>query len=800
MATWEFLDNANAYPATMSMGNAYARLISGALKNCNGVRGFSPLRYNSVSLVNFNNKNAAPFNFATRTFSGATFNGYAFNIKGAFAGAFAYAENNYLPIGNTNPNNDWNTAFVDVLEPVIYFTVQTVKDYVENTRKNTVKVCEALFISGEHGGRFLNFGGASMGYNKGTYLGYIGKCDWNKYGDSDGIAGSIEDIEFDFTNDYDNYYLITDYKFYYKPSNAPITRTEAFYHPVIYYVGNSFTGLVSAVNANNYNNPTLTIGSDVVAYMALSGTSINQIPETMYSAATRQQDAYARVIGNGNFIPTGVISGGITNLDNATNIIKQWPVNGVNSRNAGALDLSACPYEPSATNHKALIACAEGTFNYVNSTAFIYNGQKYASAPTNNNQQPAVLLAFRSIGDIVSYFNDWGFKATNSQDEAIYGQYDDIEDGDPLPSPSGGDSGYINPSFPDRENENITSIPSDDRDLIDDFNSVVPTTSPINLLNNYALNFSGVKSLFNWLCTKSYIDNISELFGDKLSAIYGLLQYPFDIVNHDPAHCSYQDELTIVNVSNTTPCYALANGYNTIVKGGYINYTARYGDFRDWTNCTYSLYVPYGGIVDVPASAVVNRKLTLDYCVDLLTGKATAIIKSYDNSENLGALIKTVPCQIGLSIPIQSSSYGQQAINNTLSSISMLGNFIAGTAGAIMSANPLAMLGTLNGVAQQGAQMAFNQRTQYSANGGVSPSTGLSLPQTPYLCITRARPVKPSNFANINGLPSNTYYTLSSVATPGNLVKMQNVIVSAEGAIDSELQQISEMLESGIYT
>lgn len=785
--SFDFLNNAIYYPATLRMISQIPNVLSSEYMlnyNINQINGLVPVKYNSICMVNVNNNRNVPnCGFGTSEFV-PNVNNYQM-YRGGYNNNNSYTSGYYAP-------DSWTANFVDLKECVIFFKTQKVRDYRYGIDPNgNYKVSPAILLNGQNIISRLDVA-EIMNFKFLATSGFISPANWTMISSTNSPT-TFENITPVFTDEYDDYYLVTDFQIYQKNENAD-ARTLTNARPIVYMLGTSIAGVnFRDLNINNAANPFIFRQAESLFYIALSGKSIYRYAEGMFTGGVQRQQL--RSIAYADLFPTVLLGDSIHCTKYAAPLTNK-PADG---NPASALDLTNCPFHKNITNHVTLNVLQDIVYTNGNCKCYQIGDKQYAGFGSNE-YPPSTVLAFKSINDIISYFNDWGFKATDNENQAIYGDYNSIEDGEPLPSPSGGDSGYIKPDFPLTENDNITSIPSDDSDLIDDFNPTVPTLSPINLMNNYALNFNGVKLLFNWLCNKSYIDNISELFGDKLSAIFGLLQYPFDIVQHDINHVLYQNTLTIVNVTDDIPCYALANGYNTVINGGEINYTSYFGDYRDWENCKYSVYVPHAGIIDVPPSAVINRRLTLQYCVDLLTGKATALLKTYENSNTLGAIIKTIPCQLGLSIPVQSSSYGQQAINNTLSSISMLGNLITGGIGSIASMNPLGMLGTINGAVQQGAQMAFNQRTQYSASGGISPSTGLSLPQTPYLCITRTRPAKPSNFAKINGLPSNTYKTLSAIATSGNLIKMQNVIVKSASATDNEIQQIKEYLATGIYT
>ena len=595
--------------------------------------------------------------------------------------------------------------------------------------------------------------------------------------------------------------LITNFAIYRKDVDVS-ARTTTPYRPIIHLTASSLSAMNNSSSWDEINTSyRIDYEANLCLQVALCGTSLytprsglmrtnNRFDLDYYCA---QIDTTFDEINQTSLLPSAYFSKGFLNLDNARSMISPLPSS---DPSYYAMILDNCPLNENLAPHIALNVIKNNTYQSPNVIGYEYNGMKLATLvnlPTS--QYAGTVLAFESLNDIISYFNDWGLKATNDLDVAMYSPYGSIANAKPIPSPSGGESGDLDPTVSVNVNVPITNIPNLPSNKIDDFAVTSPNISPINLMNNYILNISNVKALFNWLCSTDYIHNQSELFADKLSAIYGLIQYPFDLVNHDLLHTQQNSQLTIVSVVGNVPNYALLNGYNTIVEGGTLNYVSYFGNFNDWENCTYSVYVPYGGIVEVDASYVVNRTLRLQYCVDLTTGKATAVLKSYENSDKLGALVKTVPCQIGISVPVQSSTYGDQAINNTLTSISMISSGMSAAA-SLVTGN---IIPTVNWIGQSIGNSMFNHRTQYNASGTLSPSTGLALPQTPYLCITRCRPVEASNFTSYNGRPTNYYCNIGSLASGSNMTQIQNAFISSNIATEEEINQIQQLLENGVY-
>lgn len=456
-------------------------------------------------------------------------------------------------------------------------------------------------------------------------------------------------------------------------------------------------------------------------------------------------------------------------------------------------DFSKCPSIYCPFNLQYVAAVADGA--KLRTNQIFTNGVKHYGG---GNSMPIYMVAaggsFQTFKEI---FEDWGIYCTDNLDEILYGEIPDI----PHVSPSGGNSGF-DPSLPPNGNngEDIPSnIPSNSDNRIDDFIVNTPNITPVILCNSYVYTTSSVRDLFTWFCSKSYIDNQSELFADKLSAIYGLILYPFDFLTHDPRHLTYTDTTTIVSVTNNVVGYILLPNYNTIIKGGEITYLSYYGNYADWTLCKYSIYIPYAGVVELSPSVVVNRRLTLEYSIDLLTGKATAIIKSYAMGNNdLGVLVKLIPCQVGQLVPIQSSNYAQREISNTLSAVSMLGT-LTNVAAGVATEDVGGVVKSLFDIGYQLTDYTLHQQLNYCATGSLSPSTGLGLSQTPYLSIARSYLATPENYRTQNGIPTAYYARLNSVSTGSNFVVCENIYLDTVRATSEEIEEIRSLLSSGVY-
>lgn len=399
----------------------------------------------------------------------------------------------------------------------------------------------------------------------------------------------------------------------------------------------------------------------------------------------------------------------------------------------------------------------------------------------NDNKSKQVRLVFNGKQSIINFFADWGLAATDDENKAKT-----MDSGLLLEGfvPDGGNTlGFDTNTTPE-----IPSNPDNTSDVIE---RTAPQISALSATNLYALTITQCKELFDFLMTDNFTKNISELFSDKLSAVNGLKLFPFDIQQHDPLHTVSQSALNVGNVQADISNSVLIDNYNTWVFGGSITQLAYYGNYNDYLNASYAIYIPFCGIVSLTADRVVNCKLELYYAVDLLTGSGTAVL--YSN----GVLFKTAPAQLGVDIPITFTNANQQAINATLSALniaSSLGGNIAQSV-ATGSAVP-AVTGVLNsGISAFGA--IANNQTKTGTIGGIGSNTGYTLPQTPFLIITRNKIAIPSDYLTLVGKP-NVFKGAIGAYIGSGFVSVKSVKLETS-ATDRERNEIISLLANGIF-
>lgn len=349
-----------------------------------------------------------------------------------------------------------------------------------------------------------------------------------------------------------------------------------------------------------------------------------------------------------------------------------------------------------------------------------------------------------SLQSVIDYLNDCGFEVVES-------------------------IGAIPPNVdPPISSEDIPNLKDDSSDIID---LSPPNISISDFVSSYIYRQNEVKSLTEWFITNTFIDDIVRLYQSPIDSILSLKVYSLDFVNHDTSFVNSTSTTTILNVSSEIGGYIFRLGYNYIIKGGEYHYIAYYGDYNDFVNCQYHLYVPYVGIISLNSNDVVNKTLAIFYAVDPVTDNSQYFIKSDD------VIIKCGNCSMGVDIPFLSSNYNEVLRNGILTA---LGGVFSGNLGDVI-------------------KPFVSSDIDYKISG--KPTTNiLTRLIPPYLMITKSPPQMPSKLYSLDGLPTTSSGNIIdfNASNSDNFIRGDIIKISTT-ATEIERGMIIDLVKNGIY-
>lgn len=443
-----------------------------------------------------------------------------------------------------------------------------------------------------------------------------------------------------------------------------------------------------------------------------------------------------------------------------------------------------------------ILAIAAGYVPYIN--GFLYGYPNDLSLP---------LITFGSTDDLKSVLNGNGSITWTTDPNAVQDPDAEMENPDyigPQYNPSGGSYVIGGGDDPQPEGTEFTGGNYDP-------NSAVITTGEIQPPGFSPSSASGIST---WAISGDELFNVTreifkpeldllKIFISKDKAFVNAFYLPFDIVQHDPAHCNLQ-QFNVGYATTELQLYRLYGGYNNVFDGGSVNVREYYGTFLDYAPYTsVILYIPYIGYHELDTNLVMNKTVNLKFSVDLTMGILTAFVFAGNT------LINTFSGQMGVPTSINGMDLAQgfqslvKFIGLTTVSVPAIAAPAAGLVSGALESNAgiVGGLGTL-GATAAGAGLATAAGSSAATPHAVQMGTAgaenwLTAYQTPYIIIERREDATPAEMVNLEGYAS--CYTAAVSEFTGyvqaSTIKLQN----AAGITEEENNMILDLLRGGIY-
>lgn len=376
-------------------------------------------------------------------------------------------------------------------------------------------------------------------------------------------------------------------------------------------------------------------------------------------------------------------------------------------------------------------------------------------------------------------------------------------DGDPYspggnsePSEPGGTGSFDNTTTPITPPA-IPSVSVQDTGLYTIFSL---TQAQLNDFTNYLWS-----DLFSLPTVTKYLNNATD-------HILSLHILPFN-VNVGSAR-----EIKFMGVGTGVNGLVVTNQHQHINCGSILleEYYGSAMDYNPWTKI--KAYVPYCGEIDLDPDEVMNRTISLQYTVDILTGDCYANISADDTT------LYQISGNCAMRLPVSSSNWASvlNAVKSAVMLAAGVGSVAMGAVGAGMASFGAATIGQsykAGDVAgmdsgldmlRAGQSLSANRpqvgttnsymstmasKSSYVHTGIQTGGAGFMAVQVPYLLIKRPRQQLPENFNQYVGYPA--HYT----RTLGNMSGFTKIIDWNPAAIpctEGERAEIDSLLKQGV--
>ena len=214
---------------------------------------------------------------------------------------------------------------------------------------------------------------------------------------------------------------------------------------------------------------------------------------------------------------------------------------------------------------------------------------------------------------------------------------------------------------------------------------------------------------------------------------------------------------------------------------GTLQIPEAWQSFLDYDASSFSLYLPFIGVVDIPVNEVMHGSVNLQYTLDFFTGTCVANV----------LCTKTLELSNGRSVPqySQHSYQGNCGIQVPLANISY-GNMI----GSLIQAGAAGLKGDVAGAV---AYSIGALKPTVTTKGSISANAGYCAVKKPYITIIRPIPAEPESFQEVVGYPS--YITTTLGECEGLCVCEDIDIEGIVGATENELTRIKSLCREGVY-
>lgn len=313
-----------------------------------------------------------------------------------------------------------------------------------------------------------------------------------------------------------------------------------------------------------------------------------------------------------------------------------------------------------------------------------------------------------------------------------------------------------------------------------------PTSDPIDfptlptggaltsgMIKGFVMNQANLMALQQKLWDMSIFDistQFQKLVNQPLDCIISLHCLPFTPTE------STAEEIKLGSFPTTINAIRVAAQYMEI-DAGSITVNEFWGSALDYAPFTQvEIFVPFVGFRNLQIEDIQGLTLSMKYHVDVLTGDCVAYLKCGQSVlySWTGNCLAHIPCTANSSDLLAKNISAIGAVGLGLAT----GNPASTAAGAIA-----------------GAVNTATAKNHVQRSGDVAGSPGLMSDFTPYLVFHRPKQSLAKNYNKFKGYPSNITYKLSTLQ---GYTEVEHVHLTGIKATDTELQEIEDLLKSGV--
>lgn len=364
-----------------------------------------------------------------------------------------------------------------------------------------------------------------------------------------------------------------------------------------------------------------------------------------------------------------------------------------------------------------------------------------------------------------------------------------------------GEPDYVPPSD-DEDYKNGTNIDDDEDGVYDEDDLPDPDdfTTPEGydgngvLTKTYAVSAAVLRNIGQKLWSQDYF-NVLKIQNNPIENIVSVKHYPFAMTG-TPEEVKVGDIPFGINGEKVDGVQVKVIGTYT-----YTGWFKNYLDLQPFTSV--KIYLPYCGIFELNPGDLLNRKIGVEYVIDLVTGQCMATIKMDEQSNGKYIPFMNVYGQMGVDVPLTSSDRVQTELRAASAAVTAMG----ATAGHIIGGDAIgAANNAVNGALTLAGMDYTTQRT-------ASQSPCCTSHANPDIFLIIERPAEDiiekeskTGYKHLHGYPCNKYMTLGEKKRNGQRVFSDGSFVAIDARTDikvamtaDENKMLEELLTKGVY-
>lgn len=267
------------------------------------------------------------------------------------------------------------------------------------------------------------------------------------------------------------------------------------------------------------------------------------------------------------------------------------------------------------------------------------------------------------------------------------------------------------------------------------------------------------------------VSNWQKLFGNPIEAVISL-----QMLYAVPSVGAPQN-IKVGFMTSSVSSKIVTNQYIDI-DCGTVSIEERYHTIHDYTATTVHIYLPFIGIVPLRIGDVMKSTLHLYYRIDVLTGTCLAQIEVI--KENSRAVLYSFNGTCSVQLPLTSGQF-----SGIFSTLLSAGSFALSTGTGIAGAVGSVAHDVLSGGVRQDVRMS----------GTLGSNAGAMGIRTPYVIITRNKPVTAYDYNRQYGYPAHKTVVLSQVS---GYTRVRECHLESVPCTDEERAMIYRSLTDGV--